>query len=63
MATVMSVILSAAPMTSAIPLRIFLLFIFIWTLTPNLQKTVSTICISSTSLSSESEPTTSASHW
>ncbi len=62
MATVMSVILSAAPMTSAIPLRIFLLFIFIWTLTPNLLKTVSTICISSTSLSSESEPTTSASH-
>ena len=30
---------------------------------PNRVKTVSTICISSTSLSNESEPTISASHW
>ena len=62
-ATVMSTILSASPITSAMPVRILRLFIFICTLTPNFVNISSVICIRSTSLSRESEPTTSTSHW
>jgi len=62
-ATVMSTILSASLIISAIPVRIFRLFILIQTRIPKRVNTSSTICISSTSLRSESLPTTSASHW
>ena len=62
MAVVIWTIFSCSPMTSAIPESILRLFIFICTRIPNLVKTVSIICINSTSLSRESEPTMSASH-
>ena len=61
-ATVISTMRSASPIISAIPLNILRLLILMHTLTPKRLKTVSTICISSTSLSRESLPTTSASH-
>ena len=62
-ATVISTILSASPITSAMPARILRLFILITTLMPRRRKTSSMIWMSSTSQSSESLPTTSASHW
>ena len=62
MAVVISMILSLYPIISAIPVSIFLLFIFITTRIPNLEKTVSIILISSTSFKSDVEPTISASH-
>ena len=61
-ATVISTILSAAPKISAIPDRIFRLFILIQTRIPKRWNTSSIIWISSTSLIKESEPTTSPSH-
>ena len=62
-ATVMSVTLSGKPAISARPVRTFLLLIFMATLMPNLVKTRSTICTSSSSLSWDLLPMTSASHW
>ena len=61
-ATVISTILSDSPIISAIPERILRLFILIHTRILKRLKTVSTICINSTSFSNESLPTTSASH-
>ena len=58
----LSVIFSGAPMTSAMPLRILRLFILMATRMPRRVNTVSTICTSSTSFRSESDPTMSASH-
>ena len=63
MATVISTIFSASPITSAMPVRILRLLTLMATRTPKRVKTVSIICTSSTSLRSESLPTTSASHW
>ena len=62
-ATVKSINLSFAPITSAIPAKIFLLFSLI--VTPSSfksEKTASYNCTSSTSCKSEFDPTTSASH-
>ena len=62
-ATVKSINLSDAPITSAIPDNIFLLLIFITTpFKPNSAKTASYNCTNSTSCHNEFEPTTSASH-
>ena len=62
-ATVISTILSASPIISAMPERILRLFILIQTRIPKRRNTSSIIWISSTSFTNESEPTTSPSHW
>ena len=62
-ATVKSINLSCAPITSAIPESIFLLLILMFVPTkPNLLKTVSYNCTNSTSCHKDLLPTTSASH-
>ena len=63
-ATVKSINLSLAPITSAIPERIFRLLILIVTPSnPNWVKTESYNCTNSTSCHKDFDPTTSASHW
>ncbi len=63
-ATVKSINLSEAPITSAIPDKILRLLIFTVTpFKPNDVKTVSYNCTNSTSCHNDLEPTTSASHW
>ena len=62
-ATVKSINLSEAPITSAIPDKILRLLIFMFTsFKPKAEKIVSYNCTNSTSCQSESLPTTSASH-
>src|SRR5690606_9813273 len=63
-ATVKSISLSLAPITSAIPDNTFLLLIFM--VTPSTFKSVKTAsynCTNSTSCHNDFDPTTSASHW
>ena len=63
-ATVKSINLSCAPITSAIPESIFLLFILmVVPAKPKLVKTASYNWINSTSCQRDLLPTTSASHW
>ena len=61
-ATVISISLSASPITSTIPDSTFLLLSLMIVGNFNSENTVSYNCISSTSNKRESEPTTSASH-